>query len=59
MNLKQTLKKQLRENIETLDNLNVELSIFELLKDKETAGRVSKVRDILHEQKLELDEINL
>jgi len=59
MNLKQTLKKQLRENIETLDNLNVKLSIFELLKDKETAGRVSKVRDILHEQKLELDEINL
>jgi hypothetical protein len=57
---KEVLTKQLKENIETLDNLIVELSIFELLKDSEEVRiTISDMRDILHKQKEKLEEIEL
>ena len=56
---RQQLIKQLEENIETLDNLIIKLSIFELLQDKQVSGIVGEVRHVLYEQKEKLDKINL
>jgi predicted transcriptional regulator len=56
---KQQLKKQLKENIEILDNLIIELSIFELLKDNQASDIFGEVRHVLYEQKEKLEEINI
>jgi len=51
------LEKCLDENIRTLTNLIVELSLFEIIKDKEVSDVVGKVRKNLYDQKVILEEI--